>query len=265
MARGAGACGRDAARRGRMGGIRDAGRARGHPLSVPHRRRPARARSGRALPARRRARRERGRRSPRPRVDRHHMDRAAPGAPRVLRAPRGRLHRGRHLRGRGRAARPPGRARRHRGGADAAGRLPRPPRLGLRRRAPLRARGELRPARGSQVPGGRRARARPRRLPRRRLQPLRARGQLPPSLRARLLQPAPSDAVGRRGQLRRARFGGGARVHDPQCALLDRGVSPRRPAPRRGQRDRGRVANAPAGGARPARWPTGPVASGACT
>ena len=142
LARGAGARGGDAARRGRMGRVRDAGSARGHALPLPHRRRAARARSGRALPARRRARRERGRGSPGPCLDRHRLDRAPSGAARVLRAARRHLHRGRHLRGRGRAARSPGRPRRHRGGADAAGRLPGPPGLGLRRRAPLRARGD---------------------------------------------------------------------------------------------------------------------------
>jgi hypothetical protein len=48
--------------------------------------------------------------------------------------------------------------------------------------------------------------------------------------------------------LRQARISGGTSVHHSQRALLDR-VSPRRPAPRRGQRDRGRVAPSPAGGA----------------
>ncbi len=52
-----------------------------------------------------------------------------------------------HLRGRGRAARSPGLARRHRGRADAGGRLSRPLGLGLRRRA-----ASTRPTRATAVP-----------------------------------------------------------------------------------------------------------------
>ena len=68
-------------------------------------------------------------------------------------------------------------------------------------------------------------RARPDGLRRRRLQPFRPRRELPVAIRGAVLHRAPSHAVGRgdqlrwRGQPRRARF------HDPQRALLARGVS----------------------------------------
>ena len=62
---------------------------------------------------------------------------------------------------------------------------------------------------------------------------------------------APPLALGRRHQLRRAGRRDRPLVHDPQRALLARGVPPGRAAPGRGQRDRGRLRRASPGGARP--------------
>ena len=76
-------------------------------------------------------------------------------------------------------ARPPRGSRHHRDRAHAACRLRRPAQLGLRRRAALRARQRLWPARGPEGAGGGRARARADGVPRRGLQPLRPEGQLP--------------------------------------------------------------------------------------
>ena len=73
-----------------------------------------------------------------------------------------------------RAARP-GRPRHHGARGDAGRRVPRPLRLGLRRRRPVRADPALRHARRLPALRRSRARARARRHPRRRLQPLRAR------------------------------------------------------------------------------------------
>ncbi len=95
------------------------------------------------------------------------------------------------------------RARRHGDRADAGGRFRRQARLGLRRRAAVRARRELRRARRPEAPGRRRARARADGAARRGLQPLRARRQLPARYAQRVLQPRASDAVGRGDQFRR--------------------------------------------------------------
>ena len=117
-----------------------------------------------------------------------------------------------------RAARRPRRSRHHVHRDDAGRRVPRPLRLGLRRRQPLRAHAALRRARRL-PPLRRRAHApRPRRHPRRRLQPPRPRRQLPPRVLAGLLHRPAHRRVGRRDQLRRPRLRAGARVLPRQRA-----------------------------------------------
>ncbi len=106
---------------------------------------------------------------------------------RPLRTAYRRLHRRRHVPSRRREARPSRRTRRDRGRDHAGRRFPRTLGLGLRRRAALRARLELRPPGGFQGLCRRRACARHRGAARRRLQPFRPGGQLPAALRARLL------------------------------------------------------------------------------
>ena len=127
------------------------------------------------------------------------------------------------------------RPRRHRARGDAGRRLPRPLRLGLRRRRPVRADAALRHARRLPPLRRSRARARPRRDPRRRLQPLRPGRQLPArSSRRRLLHRPLHRRVGRGDQLRRRRTAARCASSSlANAALLDRRVSPRRPAPRR--------------------------------
>ena len=95
-------------------------------------------------------------------------------------------------------------ARRRRGRAAAARDVPRPARLGLRRRrAVRRARAVRRPGRPAAL-RRRRARPRPRRLPRRRLQPPRPGRELPRRVRAVLHRHA-RHAVGRRRSTSTAR------------------------------------------------------------
>ena len=75
-------------------------------------------------------------------------------------------------------------------------------------------------------------------------------GQLPgPVFRELRLRP-PSHRLGRRDQLRRRELGAGARILHRQRRLLDRRVSRRRSAARRGPRDRRRFARPHSGGAR---------------
>ena len=156
------------------------GRARRHALQIPHRRRDRGARSGLAFPARsdvsgpsevidhdqyRMARRTtgaagRGRR----RCSSNCMSaRSRPAAPFARRSTK--LD---HVR----------RDRPHRDRADADRRFRRPPQLGLRRRAALRARQRLRPAGRSQGADRRRASARADGVSRRRLQSLRTRREI---------------------------------------------------------------------------------------
>ena len=121
-----------------------------------------------------------------------------------LRAARRHVHAGRHVRRGRRAPRLP----RASSGVTAielmpVAEFPGRAQLGLRRRAAVRAGRALRHARGSEAPGGRRARARADGAARRRLQPFRPRRQLPARLRAAVLQRAPSHAVGRGDQFRR--------------------------------------------------------------
>ena len=149
-----------------------------------------------------------------------------------------------HLRG---AAR----ARRHRDRADAGRRVPRPPRLGLRRRLPDRRpvllRRAARPAeaRRRRPPRGPRGDARRRLQPRRRLRHAGAAGVRP------VLHLALRDAVGRGDQLRRRRLRRRPRVGDPERRAVGARLPPRRPAARRHPRDHRRQPGAPRRRGRP--------------
>ena len=131
------------------------------------------------------------------------------------------------------------------------GRVPRPPRLGLRRRVPVCRAVLVR--RAARAPAARRRRPRrgPGRDPRRRLQPRRR-------LRhggADRVRPVPDvalrDPVGRRDQLRRRRLGRRARVGAAERRAVDARLPSRRPAARRRARDQGRQPRAPGGRGRP--------------
>ena len=95
-----------------------------------------------------------------------------------------------------RAAARPGRPGDHRRRADAGGRLRRPPRLGLRRRGPLRALRPLRHARRAARLRRRGPPPGPGRAAGRGLQPPRPGGELPAGLQPRLLHPADSRTPG---------------------------------------------------------------------
>ena len=139
----------------------------------------------------------------------------------------------------GSAARPRG-AGRHRRRADADQRFSRHAQLGLRRRAALCARPQLRHAGRAEGAGRCRARPRPDDLPRRRLQSLRPGRELSRGLRARLLPRRHRHAVGRRHRFPPAR---GAPLLHRERALLADGISLRRAALRRRARHlRGRLA-----------------------
>ena len=183
-----------------------------HAVPLPARRRGALPRPRLAVPAGRAARAVGGDRPGRLRLvgRRRARDRPRPArsstrstsAP----SPRGDLG-GRRPRAAG-----PGRAGHHDRRADARGRLPRPLRLGLRRRRLLRADPPLRPPR--RLPPLRRPRPRrgPRGDPRRRLQPLRPRRQLPDQVQPPLRLGAAQDRLGRRAELRRRALRPGPRV-----------------------------------------------------
>ena len=215
-----------------------------HSLRVPHRWRAHRAGSGLALQPGRRPPAERGRRPGGLRVARRRLARAAVARGRDLRTARRHVHAAGHVRRGDRPARRSGGARHYRAGDHAGGGFSGAAQLGLRRRAAVRAGRELRSARGLQAADRGRTRARPDGAAGRRLQPLRPGRQLPACLRADLLLDPPSHAVGRSTQFRRPGQPYGARLLHRQRALLDRGVSRRRPAPGRGARDRRRLARA---------------------
>ena len=201
---------------------RGAGRVRGAASGRGRRRLPLRPGRGRsaagsllAPSAGGRARAlARGRHRP-VRLDRLRLGRPRPRRPGHLRDPRRHLH-ARGDPGGGR--RPPGsaaRARRDRGGADAARHLPRGAQLGLRRPLHLGAAPGLRGRRGAGRLRRRGPRARPRGDPRRRLQPRRARRGGPRRLRPLLHRP-PRHALGPRDELRRRRLRRRARVGLPE-------------------------------------------------
>ena len=149
---------------------------------------------------------------------------------------------------------------RHPRRAHAGRRVPRPPRLGLRRRLPVgRALGLRRPARPCAL-RRRRPRRGPRRHPRRRLQPRRRqRRQGAGGLRP-VLHRAPRDAVGQGGQLRRRGVRRRPRVGAAERDGLGARLPRRRPAPRRDPRHPRRrrpPRAARAGRPRPRRRPPG--------
>ena len=130
---------------------------------------------------------------------------APPGIerPGPLRAARRHLHARGHVRGRDPAPARPARARRHGDRADAGRRVPRPPRLGLRRRLPVgRAVLLRRPGRAAAA-RRRRPRRGPRGAPRRRLQPRRRLRREGAEAFGPYFTDALRDAVGRGDQLRR--------------------------------------------------------------
>ena len=154
-----------------------------------------------------------------------------------LRAARRHLHRRGHVRGRRRAPARAGPARRDRDRDHAGGRVPRRPRLGLRRRlhlgraVVLRRPGGVRRAGGGRPPRGAGGDPRRRLQPPRRLRRAGLRG-----LRA-VLHRQVRDAVGQGDQLRRRRLRPGARVGVPERGGLGARLRDRRPAPRRHPRD----------------------------
>ncbi len=232
-----------------------AGRPRGAPRAVrarlPRGRRGGRG-SGRALPDPARGRRgaprprlptsaARGaravpRRRPGVRMGRRRLPPARRARPGPVRAARGHVHPGGHVRRRGRA---PGRAPRsggYRRGAHAGRAVSRRPQLGIRRCLPVgRARRIRRPGRPA-APGARVPPPRPRRAPGRGLQPPGPRGELPGGLRPVLHRRVP-DAVGRGGQLRRPGQRRGARVLHGQRPALGPRIPRGRPPPGRDPRD----------------------------
>ena len=118
------------------------------PLPLPpRRRRRAVPGPGLALPARRPARPLPGHRPGRLPVDRPRLARHGAGGPGALRDAHRHLHPGGDLGGGGPRAAGPGGPRHHRAGGHAGGRVPRPVRLGLRRRRPVRPHAPLRHAR----------------------------------------------------------------------------------------------------------------------
>ena len=127
-------------------------------------------------------------------------------------------------------------ARHHRDRDHAGGRVPRPPRLGLRRRLHLgrafllRGPGRTGPPRRSRARGG------PRGDPRRRLQPRRRLGRDGAGGVRTVLHRQVRDAVGPGHELRRRRLRPGARMGPAERRRLGPGLRDRRPAPRRDPR-----------------------------
>ena len=155
----------------------------------------------------------------------------------------------RTFRGIDRKARPYRRDRHHRDRADAGRGLSRPLELGLRRRAAVRARRDLRPPGRSQGADRRRASARPDDVSRRRLQSLRARRKLSRPHRAAVLH-AGRHALGQRDRLPAS---DGAQLRGRERAALARRIPLRRAAARRRPRHRRAGTHDVSRGAEPAR------------
>jgi hypothetical protein len=207
-------------------------RPTGDPLPPPARRRGPVPRPRRPLPAGGRARPLRGGGPDHLRVGRRGLERRGPRGSRDLRAARGRLQRGRHLRRCPGAPLVPRGPRRDGPRADARARRSRRAELGLRPGGLLRAGPRLRPPRRPAPPRRRRPPGRPGGAPGRRLQPLRPRRRL----RQRLC-PLPErlarDAVGPGHEPRRRGGRGRAPLPSRQRPALAARVPRRRPAPRR--------------------------------
>ena len=163
-----------------------------------------------------------------------------------------------HVRGRDPAPARAARARRHRDRADAGRRVPRPPRLGLRRRLPVRRAVRLRrPARPAAARRRRPPRG-PRRAARRRLQP-----------RRRVRRPGADAPSAPTSPTTTRRPGATAINYDdahsgavrewvaPERRAVGPRLPPRRPAARRHPRDQRRQPRAPRGGARRGRTEPG--------
>ena len=185
-------------------------------------------------------------------LDRRELARCPPRGARPLRAARRDVHRGGHPGRRGGAPSRAGGPGRQLRGADAASALRRHAELGLRRGAAARRAPRLRRAGGAAALRGPRARARAGGVSRRGLQPPRSGGELPRRVRA-LHHLAPSLALGRRHELRRARCRAGPRLHGAGGPVLGGGLSPGRAPARRGPRHHRRQPGPPRRGHRPAR------------
>ena len=156
---------------------RDARRAgRGRALQISARRHPLPPGSGVTVSTRRRPRPLGRHRSGALRVDGSGILRSRARRARLLRAPRRRVHAAGHVRGDHSAPGAAGRARRHRGRADADRRVPGLSQLGLRRRASVGAAIDLRRTARSAALRRRLSRARRLGLSRRRVQPPRSEG-----------------------------------------------------------------------------------------
>ena len=166
---------------------RDRGqRPGGSALRLRPRRRAGTPRSRVAVAARRRSPAVGGAAAGTLYLERPRLGLPTPRRPRPVRVARRHVHPRRDLRRRGPAARRPQGPRRHGRRDHAGGPVPRQPRLGLRRRPPLRPAEQLRrPARPA-TPRGRLPRPRAGDLPRRCLQPPRPRRQLPAANSARI-------------------------------------------------------------------------------
>ena len=114
-----------------------------------------------------------------------------------------------------------GRARRHRGRADAGRDVPRRARLGLRRRPHLGAAPRLRRPRRPRAPRRRRPRGRARRDPRRRLQPRRRRARELLAAFGPYFTDTYAHVLGRRDRLRRSRRCASGRSRTPSCGSRD--------------------------------------------
>ena len=170
-----------------------------------------------------------------------------------LRAAHRHVHPGGDAGRRHRAARLPGVARRHRGGADAGRRVPRRARLGLRRDRPVGRARALRRAGRAEAVRGRLPRPRSRRLPRRGLQPRRP-GQ-PARLASARTSPTSTRPRGGRRSTWTSRGSDEVRVvHRRQRADVAARLPPRRAAARRGARVPGPPRGAHPRGARASRW-----------
>ena len=172
-------------------------------------------------------------RSWRVRMDRRRLEAARPGRPRAVRAACRHVHARGHVRGGDPAPARAARARHHRDRADAGGRVPGPPRVGLRRRLRVGRAVLLRWPAGAPAARRRRPRRRPGRDPRRRLQPRRRlRHQGTDRLRA-VLHRAVRHPVGRRDQLRRAGLRRRPGMGDPERRAVGARLPRRRAAARR--------------------------------
>ena len=191
------------------------------------------------------------------RVDRRRLGPARGRRPRALRAARRHVHRRGHVRGRDRAPARTPRAGRHGDRADAGRRVPRPPRLGLRRRLPVRGAVVVRRAARPAATRRRRPPRGPRRAARRRLQPRRRVGHAGADRLRAVLHVALRDPWGDAINFDDEHSGAVREWVAAERRAVGARLPPRRPAARRHPRDQGRQPRAPRGGDR-ARAPSPP-------